>query len=954
MPFRTVALAALVLLIPTFAFAQTPPVTSLKGKFRDVTTNGAVPGVQVKLTSFADTADIHRVTAGDDGAFEIKGLGVHSYRLEATRVGYETLKQIIRVTRDKQDVGVLGLTPQSVDIPGVTVTESPAPAVVKGDTTEFRASAVKTHKDATAEDLVQKLPGVTIENGTVKAQGQDVQNVLVNGRPFFGSDPTAAMRNLPADVVDRVQVYDRGSDQSEFSGFDDGTAQKTMNFILRDQKAKFGKVYGGYGDEDRYQAGVNASLVRGGQRVTGIGMSNNINQRNFSPQDLLGVMTGNQGGGGAGGPRMMMFGGGGGMRPGGGGGGNFVMRGPGGGFGGGAFDPSSFLVGNQAGITTTHSGGVNYVGQWGRTLQVSSSLFLNDTDSDNRQLLNREYIPPQDSIQFYDQAAISDTRNGNQRFDMRMEWTPDSTNSVIFQPRLYFQQNDTQIRGTAANITTAGEPLSAALGTSRDQIDGDNLSGRLTLRHRFAKKGRNVSMELNSGHNTREGDGTQLTVTDNAFGDSTVSDTLDQISDTRSVTTSYSTRIALTEPLSRTLQLQAIYNPSLSLSESDARVNRFDPSTGAYTHVDSVTSNTFENQNTVQNGGLAALLTKGPWKLLGNTYVQRMTLESDQTFPGTVTVDKTFDGVLPGATLTGTFSNRRNLRIAYSTGMNAPSISQLQNVVNNSNPLALTAGNPELRPTRNQNLSVRWSEADPMKSKSRFAFANLSRTAHPIVNETFTALSDTTIGGVFLARGTQLTRPINLDESWNGNLFAVSSMPVKKLKSILSLNGGGSLNHNPTVISGVVNRSRTYALRAGATLASNISPNLDFTFSYQGTYNILRSSLSTANDAGDYYSHNIALRFNSVISKGIVFRQELSNGIQSGVPASYGQNFVLWNLTVGKKFLKNDMGEIRVTATDVLDQNKSVNRSVTDTYVQDSRDQALGQYFQGVVSWSFR
>lgn len=954
MPFRAVAFAALLLLIPAFAVAQTPPVVNLKGKFRDVTTNAAVTGVQVKLILFTDSTNVQRITANDDGAFEFKGIEVHSYRLEASRLGYETLKQIVRVTKDMHDLGTLGMTPESVNIPGVTVTESPAPAVIKGDTTEFRASAVKTSKDASAEDLVQKLPGVTQENGQIKVQGRDVQNVMVNGRPFFGSDPTAAMRNLPADVVDRVQVYDRGSDQSEFSGFDDGTAQTTMNFILRDQKAKFGKVYAGYGDQDRYQAGANASVVRGAQRVTLIGMSNNINQRNFSPQDLLGVMTGqNTGGGAGGGPRMMMFGGGGGMRPGGGGGGMMMFR-PGGGFGGGAFDPSSFLVGNQQGITTTHSGGLNYVGQWHRTLQVSSSLFLNDTDSDNRQLLNREYVPPQDSIQFYDQAAITDSRNGNQRFDMRMEWTPDSTNSVIFQPRLYFQQNRTGNRGTAANITTAGEPLSAVLGNTNDHTVGDNLSGRMTLRHKFARRGRNVSMELNSGHTRREGDGDQLSVTDNVFGDSTVSDTVNQISDTKSITNSYSTRIAYTEPISKLVQLQAIYNPSLTKSASDARVNRLDPFTGAYTEIDSVTSNSFENRNTIQNGGLAALLTKGPWKLLGNAYYQRTTLESDQTFPGNVTVDKTFDEVLPGATLTGTFTNRRNLRVAYSTGMNAPSISQLQNVVNNSNPLALTAGNPELRPTRNQNLSVRWSEADPMKSKSRFVFANVNRTAHPIVNETFTALTDTTIAGVFLARGTQLTRPVNLDESWNGNLFGVSSMPVKKIKSIVSLNAGGSVNYSPTIISGQVNRSGTYAIRGGMTVASNISTNLDFTFSYQGTYNILRSSLSTANDAGDYYSHNISLRFNSVMPKGIVFRQELSNGIQSGVPASYGQNFVLWNLTAGKKFLKNQMGEVRVTMTDVLDQNKSVNRSITDTYVQDSRDDALGRYVQGVVSWSFR
>ncbi|MGH7731208.1 MAG: carboxypeptidase regulatory-like domain-containing protein, partial [Candidatus Eiseniibacteriota bacterium] len=307
---RNALCAGLLLMIPAASHAQSPAspplVTSLRGRFQDPTTQAAVPGVQVKLTSMADTTDVHRVTAKDDGTFEVTGLGVHSYRLEASRLGYAPLETIIRVTRKDQDAGVLALTAESVPVSGITVTESPAPAVQKGDTTEFRAGAVKTHKDATAEDLVQKLPGVTVEGGQVKAQGENVQQVLVNGRPFFGSDPTAAMRNLPAEVVDRIQVYDRQSDFAEFSGFDDGQQQRTMNFILRDQRLKFGKVYAGGGDQDRYQAGGNATIVRGQTRLTALAMSNNINQRNFSPQDLFGALSG---GGGGGGPRIMMFGG---------------------------------------------------------------------------------------------------------------------------------------------------------------------------------------------------------------------------------------------------------------------------------------------------------------------------------------------------------------------------------------------------------------------------------------------------------------------------------------------------------------------------------------------------------------------------------------------------------------------------------------------------------------------
>ena len=954
---RRAALIALLSLMvsPALSRAQAPPpepapVTSLKGKFQDPTSKAAVSEVQVKLTSLADTSQVHRAVAKEDGSFEITGLGVHSYRLVATRVGYAPLVTIIRVTRKGQDAGVLALAPESVPITGITVTESPAPATQKADTTEFRASALKTHKDATAEDLVQKLPGVTMESGQVRAQGEQVQQVLVNGRPFMGSDPTAAMRNLPADVVDRIQVYDRMSDQSEFSGFDDGQSQRTMNFILRDQKSQFGKVYAGYGDQDRYQSGGNATVVRGATRFTLLGMSNNINQRNFSPQDLFGSMSGSGQGPG---PRMVMFGGGGGGGFRGPGGGGQMIRMGGGGFGGGAFDPSSFLVGQQQGISTTHSGGANYVGQWGKKLQVSSSVFVNDTDTDNTQILTRQYLPPQDSISFYDQNSLTDSRNGNQRVDARFEWTPDSLNSVILQPRLYFQRNRSSSLASAGNSTEDGGVLSAALNDTENETDGDNLSNRLTLRHRFAKRGRNVSADINVGRTLRDGEGTQYSLTDYFDGTSTTSDTVDQRSHTRTTTRSFSTRVAFTEPIAKGVQLQAIWNPSLTRSESDARTLGFDPGSGTYAVPDSTLSNTYESRNTVQNGGLAALFTRGPWKLLTSAAYQHTSLRSEQTFPGNSLVDRSYEDVLPTVTLTGSFANRRNLRMSWSTSTNSPNIGQLQNVVNNSNPLSLTTGNPGLRPTYNHSFSMRFSEADPAKSKSRFVFMNLTRTSRPIANSIFTAPTDTTIGGVFLARGTQLTSPVNLDASWTANAFGVYSRPTPFLKSILSLNGGGSFTRTPSRINGATNVGSTYAIRSGAVLASNISPNLDFTLSYQGTYNLSRSTLSTSN-TGDYYTHGAGLRLNAVVGRGIVLRQELNHNLQSGVPSAYGQDIVLWSSTLGKKFLKGDQGEIRLTATDVLEQDRSVNRSTTETYVQDSRDRTLGRYVQAVFTYTFK
>jgi hypothetical protein len=198
-----------------------------------------------------------------------------------------------------------------------------------------------------------------------------------------------------------------------------------------------------------------------------------------------------------------------------------------------------------------------------------------------------------------------------------------------------------------------------------------------------------------------------------------------------------------------------------------------------------------------------------------------------------------------------------------------------------------------------------------------------------------------------------LTKPLNLDESWNANLFGVYSRPTKFLKSILSLNGGGSFTRTPTQINGVTNVGSTYALRSGVVLASNISQNLDFTVSYQGTYNISRYTLSASN-RGDYYSHTIGVRFNAVARHGIVVRQELNHNLQSRVPSAYGQDVVLWNTTLGKKFLKGNKGELRVTASDVLEQNRSVSRSITETYVQDSRDRTIGRFVQAVFTYTFR
>src|ERR1041385_1688050 len=356
----------------------------LSGRIVDRKTGQPIPGAHIKLTNESDTSQTYLSTSGADGTFMLTGLPARAYKLEATFVGYAPFLRTYTLDKRSIDAGDLALSQIAIPQPEVVAEGKVPPAVQKTDTTEYNAGAVKTHPHPTAEELVAKMPGITVDNGSVKAQGEDVGQVLVDGKPFFGSDPTLALRNLPADAIEKIQVFDKLSDQAEFTGFDDGQSVKTINMITRRDKRnqQFGKSYAGYGDAGNYLTGGGFNFFHNDTRLSLIGISNNVNQQNFSQQDLLGVLgnsnqRGFSAGGGFSGRRTRGGGGG--------GGGGFGGGGGGGQFQGGSGNASNFLVGQQNGITTTNSVGTNYTDTWGSQLAVNQSYFFNLADGRNDQ-----------------------------------------------------------------------------------------------------------------------------------------------------------------------------------------------------------------------------------------------------------------------------------------------------------------------------------------------------------------------------------------------------------------------------------------------------------------------------------------------------------------------------------------------------------------------------------------
>ncbi len=320
-------------------------------------------------------------------------------------------------------------------------------------------------------------------------------------------------------------------------------------------------------------------------------------------------------------------------------------------------------------------------------------------------------------------------------------------------------------------------------------------------------------------------------------------------------------------------------------------------------------------------------------------------LRGKQQFPYSSSITRSYYDVLPNAMLTYNIAEHTNLRMFYRTTTTAPSISQLQDIINNSNTLQLSTGNPNLNQSYAQTLTTRYMVTDVDNSRSTFLLLSVVHTDDYIGNATITARRDTVLaGGVLMNPGTQLSYPVNLNGQWNVNSFFTHSLVVGSLKSNLNLTSGLTFARTPGLINQELNVVETYGPSAGAVLSSNVSQNVDFTLSYQGNYNISRNTFEPSLNS-QYYYHTATIKNNFIFFDGVVFRNEIDNVLYSGLTGGYDKDTYLWNMSLGKKLFSKQQGELTFSVVDLLNQNKSVNRTVTGTYVEDTQNNVLGRYF---------
>jgi uncharacterized membrane protein YgcG len=930
---------ALLVLLFSLGFMVTQAQTlTLKGRLLDKDSKTPISGATVTLIAQKDSLNPKTVLTNAKGEFAFTGLVVDKYRLLTSMLDYDVVSQVINLQASNKEPLVFNLSKQPKNLAEVSVKAKKPVVQQKGDTLEFNASELKVNPDANAEDMIKKLPGVTIDkDGNVTSGGDQIRKVTVDGRDFFGDDATAALRNLPASVIDKIQVFDKLSDQAQFTGFDDGNSIKSINIVTKQgmRNGQFGRVYAGAGTQGTYNAGGNVSLFKNNLRLTFVGLTNNVNQQNFASQDLLGVTSSGGGGGGRGGGR--------------GGGGNFG----GGGFGG---NNNNFTVGQQTGISKTNSFGLNFSDIWGKKkkAEVSGSYFFNNSNTSNDQLSNTENFQLSGKNQYYNENAVSSSKNFNHRINFRLNYKINDKNSIIITPNLSFQDNTAIKDISGYNTYSPTDSISRSINNSDSKNFGYNFSNNILFRHSFAKRGRTLSVNFNTTLNKRDGDTYIYNINDYYTPGGVSSDSLQQY--TGLITSGYQlgANVSYTEPIGKKGQLQISYTPSYAKNKSDQEVYQYDHVGGKYTLFDDSLSNKFDNVTIKHNTGVTYRLgDRDNMFSVGLSY-QYTELTSDRTYPSPVRVSKNFNNVLPNLMWTKKFNARNSIRVFYRANTNTPSVTQLQDVYNNNNPLFVTAGNPNLKQQVGNVLSARYTYTNTAKSKSLFFNVFLQQNSNYITNATYTATKDSVLNSsVTLYKGSQLSKPVNVDGYWSLRSFITYSMPLKFMKSNLSINGGFTYGNTPGLINNIRNNSKSYVYNAGVVLASNISEYVDFNINYSVNFNNVTNSIQPSLD-NKYVQQSAGAQLNLLSKKGWFIQNDISNQSYSGLSGGFNQRYWLWNAGIGKKFLKKQQAELKLTVFDLLKQNQSITRTATDSYIQDVQNQVLRQYFMLTFTYNLK
>ena len=901
------------LLISYVGFAQN---LTIQGSLKDSIANRALNSATVSLVYAKDSSLVSFSRTNEAGVVNFKNVAPGSYLISVSYVGYiPKWVPVLTGTEKTVEMGLIYMNDVNT-MSTVTVNARRPPVVINGDSVEFNSENFKTAPNAVVEDLLKKMPGMEVDKaGGITVNGKKVTKVFVNGKEFFTGDPMMATKNLPADAVDKIQVYDRKSDQAMFTGIDDGSEETAINLKLKKDRNKstFGKLNAGAGTPSVFDAQGNVNVINNEEQFSAIGGANNTNRQNFSGRNIVN------------------FSGGGGGRPGAGGGVSVN-------FSGGSGETDA----NAQGIAETYSIGGNYSNLLNdKKTEFNANLSISDVERNNNSFSKTQNLTPGNA---FNRISNSNSIAGNkqQNFGSTIDHKVSDNFSFRFTPSLGLQQTTNYSEDSTQTYLTNGNLLNSNATIASSASDAVNAASTLLLRKKFAKKGRTISSTITQSFNRSNSTGNQFTEQLSYLNNKLTNDSiLDQQNTRKGENSSYSANLIYMEPLGKKSLLEFNTYLSKSIGSSSRRIFDRNNATDRYDLLNTRLTNEFNSEYTYSGGGMSYRANQKKYNFSTGVSLQRAVLDGENISAKTK-LSQSFQDILPNATFRYNFSQTKNLNLDYRTSTNQPSITQLQPVLDQSNINRQSIGNPDLKRSYVHNLNIRFFSSKILAGKSFFSTLNASTTNNSIVNY-----------DSVLPNRTILTRPVNVNGAYRINGSMNYGFGIKKLKSRLSFGLNAGLNNNISYANGVLNTIVTKSTGPSMTYSyivdDVIDINLTARYSFSNTNNAVNPTLNT-----NFLTKVFGADMTNYLPLNIVLNQSFNYAINTGRAEGFNTAIPIWNASFSKFFLKNKRAEIKMSAFDLLNKNIGISRNVSQNQIVDRSYNVISQYFMLSFTYSLQ
>ena len=853
----------------------------------------------VYLEKISDSTLVTYAITDKEGVFNLEGSTKEKQvNLFISYAGFKPYRKVITI-QSSMNLNTLKLEVQDNLLDEVLVVGSRPPVTIKKDTLEFNASSFETRPDANLEELLKKLPGAEVDSdGAITINGKPVSRILVNGKEFFGNDPKIATKNLPKEIIEKLQVVDTKTKSEEFTGKAGDPDNKTINITIKKDKNKgyFARATVGGGTNERYEMSGIGNVFKDNMRATVLAGSNNINSSGFDFDDVYGMM--------------------------------------------GRSGARAVAAGNTSnGITKSETAGLNYSNEWTDKYEFNGDYFFDRSNTDTRNRTERENILP-DTTYFSDSRNSSNALNDRHRANARFEVEFDTLTRLSYSPRFNTSRAKSTRTSSANSFDGNRDLVNSTENSEQGEALNSSINNNIDFIKRFGSRGAYFRLDLSQDYNNQKNDNFYKSESD-FFGSNSRTEIQDQFIDEDEKEYQYGLGVEQRVVLATDFYLDLNYNFSSSKSTNARYIYDADTS-GNYTVLNDTLSSDFEVKTFRNTPSVGLNYDHEGWRVNADVGLLNTTLKNENLL-SPVSFDNTYNNLYLRTGIRYELARSKNISLDYRTNANTPSIRQLQPVPDRTNPLNIVVGNPALRPaySHNINFDFRSFNFGSGGGSGIFSSFSLDFTENQVV-------SVSSVGDDL--RRTTTYANVDGARSASARIFYTKGTrkEEKEFRYRLSL----TANHDRNVgfTNGTLFNSNRLRVSPGINFTFAIQELFDINPSYSLTYNNTEYSINS-NRNQEFINHRVGFEATTFWPKNVIFGNDISYNYNGNVSPGFQNSSILWNSSLGYQFL-DEKATLKLKIYDLLDQVVDTRRITGDDYVQDTNSLILTQY--AMLSFTYK